>query len=208
MSGSSTAAEGAADPGGATPAEARQIRQARREDVPALAVTLAEAFCDDPVWNWLLPAFERKRRLFAVLLRHAVPKGHVYTVQSLQAVTIWSPPGEWKLPLSAMARQALPMVHAAGAGLPRLLTRLGEIEKLHEKVPQQHWYLDFIGTSNKSRGQGLGSLLLQAGLRHGLPVYLESSNARNLSFYKRHGFEVTGQPAMKSGPPQWTLWRD
>ncbi len=184
------------------------IRQARAEDVPALAVTLAEAFSGDPVWSWLLPSFERKRRLFAVLLRHAVPKGHVYTVESLQAVAIWSPPRQWKLPLSAMVRQALPMVHAAGSGLPRLLGRLGEVEKLHATVPQEHWYLDFVGTSNKSRGEGLGSLLLEAGLKHGLPVYLESSNPRNLSFYKRHGFEVTGERAMKSGPPQWTLWRD
>ena len=184
------------------------IRQARAEDVPQLAITLAEAFSGDPVWDWLLPAFERKRRLFAVLLRHAVPLGHVYTVQGLQAVTIWSAPHEWKLPASAMLRQALPMVHAAGLALPRLLARLGEIEKLHSQVPQNHWYLDFIGTSNKSRGEGLGSLLLEDGLKHGLPVYLESSNPRNLSFYKRHGFQVTAQRQMRSGPPQWTLWRD
>ncbi|GIH06379.1 N-acetyltransferase [Rhizocola hellebori] len=184
------------------------IRQATKADVPALAVTLAEAFADDPVWNWLLPAAERKRRLFAVLLRYAVPKGHVYTVDSLEAVTIWSPPGGWKLPTSAMVRQALPMLYAAGSGLPRLLGRLGEIEKLHELVPPEHWYLDFIGTSNKARGQGLGSALLEDGLKHGLPVYLESSNPRNLSFYQRHGFQVTGEPVMKAGPPQWTLWRD
>jgi len=184
------------------------IRQATRADVPALAVTLAEAFADDPVWNWMLPAFERKRRLFAVLLRHAVPKGHVYTVEGLDAVTIWSPPGEWKLPASAMLRQALPMIYAAGSGLPRLLGRLGEIEKLHEVVPQKHWYLDFIGTSHSARGKGLGSALLEDGFSHGLPVYLESSNPRNLGFYKRHGFQVTAEPAMKAGPPQWTLWRD
>jgi ribosomal protein S18 acetylase RimI-like enzyme len=184
------------------------IRQAAKDDVPALAVTLAEAFQDDPVWDWLLPTFERKRRLFAVLLRYAVPKGHVYTVDSREAVTIWSPPHGWKLPTSAMLRQALPMVHAAGSALPRLLGRLGEIEKLHEQMPPEHWYLDFIGTSNKVRGEGLGSLLLEDGLSHGLPVYLESSNPRNLSFYKRHGFQVTGEPAMKAGPPQWTLWRD
>ena len=88
-------------------------------------------------------------------------------------------------------------------------TDLGQLDHvLLGKVPQEHWYLDFVGTSNKARGKGLGSLLLEAGLSHGLPVYLESSNPRNLGFYKRHGFQVTGEPVMKAGPPQWTLWRD
>lgn len=185
-----------------------EIRVAARADLPTLAVTLAEAFEDDPVWNWMLPSFKSKQRLFAALLRHAIPLGHVYTIPGLTAVTMWSPPNQWKLPVSAMARQALPVLRAAGTRLPRVLGRLGEIEKLHEQVPAEHWYLDFIGTAHKARGKGLGSALLEQGMGHGLPVYLESSNPRNLSFYQRHGFKVTGEPPMKSGPAQWTLWRD
>jgi ribosomal protein S18 acetylase RimI-like enzyme len=105
-------------------------------------------------------------------------------------------------------RQALPMMHAAGAGFARLLGRHGELEKLHEQVPQEHWYLEFIGTSDSARGKGLGSALLEDGLSHGVPTYLESSNPRNLGFYKRHGFQVVRELAMNAGPPQWTLWRD
>ena len=182
-----------------------KVRQATREDLPRLAATLAEAFTGDPVWTWMVPSRPGKRRIFAALLRHAIPKGHVYTVDEGQAVAMWAPPGQWKLPASAMARAAAPMALATGWRLPRLLGRNTEIERLHEKVPAQHWYLEFIASTER----GLGSVLMEHGVdvvTRGLPIYLESSNPRNLSFYKRHGFEVTGEPPMRCGPPQWTLF--
>ncbi|MEV4410732.1 GNAT family N-acetyltransferase [Catellatospora sp. NPDC049609] len=185
------------------------------EDVGALAGTLAEAFGDDPVWRWLTPPRGRHGRLeliFGALLRYAVPRGHVYTTPDRQAVAMWAPPHGWRLPTSAVARAALPLLRATGTRLPRLLGRMGEIDRLHERQPPEHWYLEFIGTTAAARGRGLGSLLLSDALVRydaaGLPVYLESSNERNLSFYRRHGFTVTGRPSMRSGPPQWTLWRD
>lgn len=40
-----------------------------------------------------------------------------------------------------------------------------------------------------------------------LPIYLESSNRRNLAFYRRAGVEVAEELTFRYGPPQWTLWR-
>lgn len=164
------------------------------------------AFRDDPVWTWLVPSHAGKRRVFAAILRHALRRGHVYCAGDGRAVAMWAPPGGWKLPALAVVRAAPSMVLATGWRLGRLLGRNTDIERLHDKVPSRHWYLEFIASTER----GLGSELMEHGLREvvsGLPVYLESSNPRNLSFYKRHGFEVTGEPPMRSGPPQWTLWR-
>jgi ribosomal protein S18 acetylase RimI-like enzyme len=195
--------------------DVNDIRVAVPADLPALSTTLAEAFGDDPVWCWMVPPRARHARLeriFGALLRYAIPRGHVYTTADRQAVTMWAPPHEWKLPTPAVARAALPLLRATGTRLPRLLGRMGEIDRLHEQQPAEHWYLEFIGTTVAARGGGLGSALLADALARfdaaGLPVYLESSHERNLSFYRRHGFTVTGQPPMRSGPPQWTLWRD
>ncbi|MCP2323764.1 ribosomal protein S18 acetylase RimI-like enzyme [Hamadaea flava] len=196
-----------------------EIRIAIPADLPALAATMADAFDGDPVWSWMLhhdsdsPARRRQRLalLFGALLRHSVPKERVFTTGDRQALTIWSPPGDWKLPTPAMVRAAPSIARAAGVRLPRLLGRLGDVEKHHDKQPPGHWYLEFIATASAAQGSGLGSALLQAGLDRfdadGVPVYLESSNPRNLPFYERHGFEVTGNLPVSAGPEQWTLWR-
>ncbi|MBT0770882.1 GNAT family N-acetyltransferase [Kineosporia sp. J2-2] len=188
------------------------VRGATPDDLPALTVTLAEAFADDPVWSWMVPErgrHERLRRIFGALLAHALPRGQVTTTPDCRAVAMWSAPGQWKLPPASMVRAAPPMVRGAGVRLPRLLRRLDEIEKTHDRQPPRHWYLEFIGTAAGARGQGHGAALLAEAFARfdGVPVYLESSNPRNLPFYRRHGFEVTGAVPVTSGPPQWMLWR-
>jgi GNAT superfamily N-acetyltransferase len=47
------------------------------------------------------------------------------------------------------------------------------------------------------RGKGYGTALLGFALeqcdRDGVPAYLESTNPRNMSLYRRHGFEPVGR---------------
>jgi GNAT superfamily N-acetyltransferase len=190
------------------------IRRAGPGDADALAATLAEAFDGDPVWSWMIPESDRigrLKRLFGALLAYAIPRGHVYATGDLRSVTLWSPPDDWVMPQSALLRAAPRIVRAAGVRTPRLLGRLAAVDTHHAKQPAAHWYLEFIGTTRSARGQGLGSALLSDALRRydeaGVPVYLESSNPRNLPFYQRHGFEIIGDVPVKSGPPQPALWR-
>jgi hypothetical protein len=40
-----------------------------------------------------------------------------------------------------------------------------------------------------------------------LPAYLESPNPRNIPFYQRHGFEVTGVSQAGASPPVYSMLR-
>ena len=42
----------------------------------------------------------------------------------------------------------------------------------------------------------------------GIPAYLESSKERNVDYYSRFGFKVTGELDLPRGPRVWAMWRD
>jgi ribosomal protein S18 acetylase RimI-like enzyme len=58
---------------------------------------------------------------------------------------------------------------------------------------------------------GYGTALLRHGLsvcdRETLPVYLESTNAANLSLYERHGFEVLAEVQVDGSPMRYPMLR-
>ncbi|WP_415950532.1 GNAT family N-acetyltransferase [Streptomyces sp. KLOTTS4A1] len=189
------------------------IVRAARADVHALADVLADAYEDDPVWEWLVPRerVTRLRVLFRDLLAMQAGRGRVWTDIDRTVAAVWCPPGQWKVGAGDIVRNMPVLVRTGRARLPLLLGMLQRMEQKHPVEPG-HWYLEFIGTHSKARGTGHGSAVLGALLEQadasGKPVYLESSNERNLTFYKRHGFTVQEEMTYRSSPPMWRMWRE
>jgi ribosomal protein S18 acetylase RimI-like enzyme len=94
------------------------------------------------------------------------------------------------------------MVALFGGRVLRLLSLLYALEAQHLREP--HYYLFAIGTDPAHQGRGMGSSLLAPMLARcdaeRKPAYLESSNGRNVPFYRRHGFENIGTIALERGP--------
>ncbi len=189
------------------------VRRAAAADLDAAAATLAAAFAADPVFSWLLPPGSRGRdgrmlALFRGVTQSYLGKGQSYVSADGDAVALWAPPDKWQTPLRDLLLQAGPMLSVLRGRTVHGLRSLSAVEGRHPKEPA-HWYLGFLGTLPDRQGQGLGASLLREVL-DGLdaPAYLESSNPRNLSLYRRHGFEVVEEMAMPWGcPPVWRMWR-
>jgi len=68
----------------------------------------------------------------------------------------------------------------------------------------RHGYLPLIGVEPNAQGRGLGAALMGVALarcdREGTLAYLESSNPRNVSLYRRGGFEETDEIKVGAGP--------
>ena len=194
------------------------VRRAAGADEARVGAALADAFRDDPVFAWMIPPATPKRdakmlTFFTSMARSYLRRDkHVYVVGDGQAAALWSAPGAWTLPMSEMLRETPSAVKAFGRNTFRAVRTQLQVESKHPKEPE-HWYLGYLGTRCDSQGQGLGSAMLREVLEPadaaGVPAYLESSNERNLTLYRRHGFEVVEEiRALGTGPTIWRMWRN
>ena len=196
--------------------ESHTVVKATRRDVPALAGMLARAFLDDPVAGWACrPEALRPgmlERFHGARLRHLLAHEEVWSTPDLSCAALWAPPQRWKTTAREDLELARCLLHPRlMVRMPLVVTGLLGMERRHPReVP--HWYLATLGTDPSEQGQGLGSAVLEPVLARcdedGVGAYLESSKERNIDFYARHGFRVTGELRLPRGPSVWPMWRD
>ena len=215
MTGSSATIDATMDPEPAL-SVVPTVRRATESDVDAMAAQLAATFFDDPVTSHIFNRASRReaglRAYFGTQMRaDYLPFGGCYTTDDYAGAAIWAPAGK---PLLTGLKGVVTMFRVLPYVAHNLVTTLrilNLVEGMHPHEP--HWYLATLGTAVDRQGTGVGSALMRPVLEHcdadGLPCYLESSKERNVPFYRRHGFEVTGEIALpKGGPPVWPMWRD
>jgi len=192
------------------------VRRATAADVPALTQMLARAYFDDPVAVWACAAEGLRPRMLAGLygtrLGQLMGRGEVWTTSERTSAAVWVSPGRRKATLLQQLALGRCLTH------PRLLARapllavgLRAMDRRHPDSPA-HWYLSLLGTDPDAQRQGLGGAVLAPVLercdRDGVGAYLETSKERNIDFYARHGFGVTGELRLPRGPRMWLMWRE
>lgn len=191
-------------------------RRATPADVPMLTQMLVSAYSDDPVAVWVCRSKALRpavlEGLYRARLLQALSHREIWTTAELSSVAVWMPPGDSQTTLTHELARARCFLH------PRLISRLPllaigmtAMRRMYPRTPP-HWYLSLLGTDPQARGQGLGSAVLKPVLEQcdaeGVGVYLESSKERNISFYARYGFRVTGELHLPRGPRMWPMWRE
>jgi ribosomal protein S18 acetylase RimI-like enzyme len=197
-----------------TGASSPPVRHAGAAERSALAAVLARAFYDDPVMSWFFPDPARRarhnQRFFSMRLRQLLPHGETYTVDGELGAALWAVPDRWRLGPLESIRMAFALAPALGRRGLLISRGVETIEHAHPRTP--HYYLAVLGTEPAAQGRGIGSALIRPMLescdRDEVPAYLESSKERNIDFYARHGFRLTGEVRLPDGPPVWSMWRD
>jgi GNAT superfamily N-acetyltransferase len=185
-----------------------EVREATFDDTDALAGIAATGFFDDPVMSWVFPDATTRlkflRTAFNGLARSFLPDAGVVHLLDGACATFWrrpgfeqhrdAPTGESPFPADCTARMDI---------LDKAMSAV------HPHTP--HWYLNVISTLPAHQGKGLGARTLAAVLAvcdaEGIPAYLESSNPRNMTLYRRHGFEQAGEIILPDGPSLYPMWR-
>jgi ribosomal protein S18 acetylase RimI-like enzyme len=172
--------------------------------------TLVVAFAADPVERWLYPEAQQYLSHFPTFLAafggRAFGAKTVWRLGAYCGVALWLPPSvdvDGDAIVGVIAETVAREKHEDTFAV---LEQMGDV---HPKFP--HWYLPWFGVDAALQGRGLGSQLMQHCLsivdEDHLPAFLDSPNPRNVSFYERHGFEVTGTAQAGSCPPLVSMLR-
>ena len=197
------------------------VRSARPDEASVVAQILESAFRNDPLLAWVLRHDSRAEEARSDFFRANVEDYFANARRVDLAVDGEGQPAGaamWTAPPGAQRsswRDRLGLWGLRGwTGLrrfPRFLRLVTATEGRYPREP--HHYLFMVGVEPERQGRGVGSALLREVLTQcdaeGLPAYLESSNERNLTLYRRHGFEVIEELRLgRSGPLLWLMWRE
>jgi ribosomal protein S18 acetylase RimI-like enzyme len=183
-------------------AAAGELLAASHRDYPAFRVE----FPDPRVRNRVLIPFQTAAARDAAVHGSAVGAvldGH------LAGVALWQPPGQFPLSPLRKARMTPGLLRAAIAA-PRVFPRFARSGAALEKAfpDEPVWYLQALGVHPNAQRRGVGAALLSAGLTvvdaDHAACHLHTSDAANLEYYRRWGFQLT-QPAFsaKGGGPTY-----
>ena len=180
------------------------VHIASRKYPPQILSVMDRAFYDDPTVRWYHSdspdTFALEHHLYVQLCaKAAFNHGGVQATSEYDGAAIWYPPGGG---VSDADYDAFKYTMRN----PDKMDRLSELAEASDayRPAEPHWTLELLAVDPSGQNGGIGSSLMAFGLaiadRAELPVFLASSNPRNLPFYTRLGFvglapvQLTGMP--------------
>ena len=180
------------------------VRTMTAADEPSAVDTIVLAFASDPIARWNWPDAHQYIQAMPALTRAF--GGRAFHHRGADCTAGYSGAALWLAPGVSPDDEALGEIVQStvhGSHLDEVARVFELMAKYHPTEP--HWYLPLIGVDPMYQGKGHGDALMTYALkrcdRDRLPAYLESTNPRNISLYRRHGFEALGTIQVGSSPP-------
>jgi ribosomal protein S18 acetylase RimI-like enzyme len=174
---------------------------------------IVDGFIDNPVLGWVFEDEATRadgiRGYVEVFLTAYGERGVLDIDEGGEGAALWAEPGTPQLEGEHAVALVELLREFNGERTNLVLSTLGGVKPPLER----HWYLNVIAARRGARPRGIGARLLEPFLaradREGVVIYLESSNPRNLSFYRRYDFENYGEVIVLPGvgPVLQPMWR-
>jgi ribosomal protein S18 acetylase RimI-like enzyme len=186
------------------------VKTAKESDEAGVIDVLKIAFVADPATRWVWPDPQKYLSHFSSFAKAFGGKAFAYEsahyVGNYSGAALWLPPNVYPdVDLLTALLQSSGSDESKKDG-PEIFEKMS---RYHPHEP--HWYLPLLGVDPLHHGKGLGSALIQHVIgmcdRDNKFAYLESSNPKNIQFYKRHGFELLGTIQVNTSPPIFPMLR-
>lgn len=190
-----------------------KLRSLNSNEHELIGDIIGHSFADDPVNQWVFKNQTGITNFFTLVAKKLyLPRGFGHVLENGSGGSMWLPQHVKKhIPLWNSIDIATSMIRHGG--LKSVFQGMQVDDYLANKKPSKsHYYLFAIGTRPEDQGKGIGTKIMEAGLRQvdsaGMPAFLESSKESNIPFYEKFGFKVIEKiiPA-KGCPPLWLMWR-
>ena len=192
-----------------------------REELSSLenkfAEVLSRAFYNDPYYLWIMP--NGKKRLLQlqwwmkILLRYTLIYGSIHYTDDNKGVAMWVGPDKPIIDDVKILSLGL-IMYPFKIGIRnfmRLLDISEQWNKEHKKLNKRHYYLMVIGVEPEYQGKGIGSRLMQVGLKKAddekLECYLETVTYEDVRFYMKHNFEIIFNKGFGVESQYWLMKR-
>lgn len=188
-----------------------EVRSVAPEEQEWVTFLITAGFIVDPVVRWLWPEaatyLTTMPRFVKAFGGRSFEHGSAYATGDQKAAALWLPPG---VTPDEDAMMALIQPSVPADRLDSVASVMEQMESYHPK-DADCWYLPLIATDPNWVGNGHGSALLAHALKRcdedDAAAYLESSNLRNVSLYKRFGFAIMGEVQAGSSPVLYPMLR-
>ncbi len=180
------------------------VKTAIESDEADVIDALKMAFAADPATRWVWPDPRNYLSNFSSFAKAFGGKAFecksAHYIGNYSGAALWLPPNVHPDVDALIALLQSSGSDEANKDGPEIF---GRMSTFHPNEP--HWYLPLLGVDPLHHGKGLGSALMEHALtlcdQDNEYAYLESSNPKNVPFYKRHGFETLGTIKVNTSPP-------
>ena len=180
------------------------VKTAIESDEAGVIDSLKMAFVADPATRWVWPEPQKYLSNFSNFAKafggQAFECKSAHYVGNYSGAALWLPPNVHPDVDALTALMQSSGSDEAKKDGPEVFERMSSF---HPNEP--HWYLPLLGVDPLHHGKGLGSALMEHALilcdQDNKHAYLESSNPKNVTFYKRLGFEILGTIQVNTSPP-------
>ena len=163
---------------------------------------VAAAFFDYPMFTFYFPDPKRRASILpwylGNVLNCALRYGEVYTTPEISGVIFTLPPGHTKISQSEYIQNGFLLTPLLLGFRNYLRSQVCEkfVADTHEKImdDRPHYYLWGLTVDPSQKRKGIGTSLLKPVIEKAdveqKPIYLETHDEKNVSYYQRMGFSL------------------
>lgn len=178
------------------------IYHIQKRDINKAAQLLGRSFIDYPLFKCVLPDYQYRakkvRHFFNFLIKFGLRNGEVIAPSNrIEGISIWINSSNVKSSLFDILRSGfIALMFNTDFKSIRRFTQFGLKKKeIRSNVVKDPYYLlDVIGVDPRFQKQGLARLMIETKLyefdKLKMPCYLETSNAANIKYYEKLGFNL------------------